>query len=305
MKDQSSKAQLISPYSYGYAAHNLAADSSELDVIPMEKRLFLSGELTDDTEKLSHKGVDSQGNPYEVEVNVSVAIKARWMKFGSTLKHPPFIRRGERVMIYRIADSDRYYWESLGLDDHLRRGDTYTIMLSNLFTEGEVSELDETNSYVIQASTHTGQITIQTNKKNGERYSYSVQLDTKDGYFVVEDDADNQFLLDSANTIVSLKNADGGLLSLNKKDMRISVPENLQIDAKTMSVLVETLRIVSKDVDITTGTFITKAATIALQASSLAIKASTSIIGRLTNNGRKTGSNHRHGETQKISKTPL
>ena len=305
MKQGQSRPALIQPYSFGYAAKNISSDSDELEVVPMEKNLFLSGELNSEKETLSHKGVDSFGNPYEVEVNVSMSLNAKWMKFGSLLDKPPFIRRGERVMIYRIADSDRYYWESLGLDDRLRRKDTWTLLLSNYDGDGDIDALTPENAYVIQASTHQGLITIQTNQSSGERWAYTVQLNTKEGFFVIEDSDNNQFLLDSGEKLVSLKNTSGSFVSIKDRSIKAFAADSIDFRTKTLTMSLDELNVDSKTVLYNTGSFVVKAANVAITASTALIKATTNFIGRLRNNGIKVGSDHRHLETGRVTKTPF
>lgn len=305
MQGKNAKPLLIQPYSFGYAAKNMEPGQTELEVVPMEKNMFLSGEINSDTDTLTHKGVDAHGNPYEVAVNVSMSIKARWMKFGSCLASPQFVRRGERVMIYRIADSDRYYWELLGLDDHLRRKDTYTVLISNYDGDDDVDSLNPENSYVIQASTHTGLITIQTNTSGGEQWSYNLQLNTKEGYFVIEDSDGQQFLLDSSDKLLSLVNSAGGKLEMKGRKMTIEIPDSIDIRTKNLTMLVDALGVVSKTFNVDTSGFVVKAANVAINASNAVIRAATSILGRLTNNGINVGSTHRHPETQIITKTPI
>lgn len=280
-------SKLIVPYSYGYAAENIKSGSDELEVVPMERNLFLSGEINSDFDELKHAGVDSFGNPYEVSVKVSTSIKAKWLKGNSALAHPPFVRRGERVQIYRLADSDRYFWKLLGLDDQKRKLDTLTVLVSNSRDETRQENLDENNAWVIQASTHKKTLLIQSNKSDGEAYAYTLLIDANNSTVQISDDLGQGVFLDSKQKSVTLKNSSGTKVELLGEDLNITANGSVNINAKALNIAVETFSAKASNI-------VLSAANVAINASKVAVKGASNFMGKMKNFGIRVGKDHLH-----------
>ena len=202
-------------HSFGYAAENKDIESFDLEVWPVETLSYIDGELTSFKDILKSEGEDAFGNKYAVEVKSSNTIKATWIPFGSNRRTPPDVRRGERLLIWRYGDVDRYYWSTCGLDDVLRRLETVVYAWSNTRDES-VKILDETNTYYFQISTHLKLVTFSTSKSDGEPYVYTIQINTKKGYLIVTDDIGNRIEMDSGEKIIEVENADGTKYVLDK-----------------------------------------------------------------------------------------
>lgn len=259
--------------SFAYAAQNIPKDSDMLEIFLLEDLPYVDGEIDDTQETFEESGVDAKGNAYSVSISTSNAISAKWLQWGTNRKTRPDVRRGERVLVYQYADTDDYYWVSLGQDDHLRRLETVVWCISNT-TDESTKVLTPDNTYFMEASTHNKLITIGTSKSNKEEYKYTIQIDTGNSHVLITDDANNQIVIESKEKRVSLENADGAKFTLDKKNGIWEVPENVSIK--------------SKSVNIETSKF-------ALKASSANFNANSAFKGSLTSNDVNISSSHTHG----------
>lgn len=219
-------------YSLGIVANNKAMSSHTIQVTPIEALTMIDGELGSIPVEQEIEGTDAEGNSYVSKVTTDTAIEADWLPGlgASNRRTPPDVRRGERVLLFQYADTDQYYWTSLGLDDHLRKLETVVYSWSGTTDEAEDSSEPE-NSYQLEVSTHAGHITLLTSKKNGEHCIFGIQINTKDGNIKIVDDLDNELVFDSKNTHLWLKNADGTLMELNKKNIKLYAPDKIHIEA--------------------------------------------------------------------------
>ena len=202
--------------SIGIAAENKALSSNLLSVIPIEAIPLIDGDLLDSITSIETSGVDATGAEYTVKVKTSPALKTTWLPMGSNRITAPDVRRGERLLIWQYADTDKYYWSPMGLDDDLRRLETLIYAWSA--TKDDNEELDVTkNMYTLEISTHAKHLTLRTTKANDEPYAYTIQLNTKEGVFFISDDDGNVIELNSKKRKIVAKNADATEVLLDKK----------------------------------------------------------------------------------------
>lgn len=314
---------MLKEFATGVATINLPLSSKVCSFVPIELFPFQHGEVTNDTKRIEDKGVDASGKAYSVSVAFGTSINAEWMGFGSNRTTPPNIRRKHRVKLYRLGDSNKFYWEDMGLDGHLMRQETVRMVYSNTKDEN-TTELTPENSYYTEVCTHTGQITTQTSKSNGEKFAYTQQINARGGKVVTEDDVGNGHMIDSNEKLIHLYNQDGSDVKVIKKnieltcdasiiakckDFKVEASNSTSIQTKAYSLKSETDRVsastsytlTSAQIGITgatrqTGTFTVLGAT--------AITGATNVLGALTNNGINVGSTHRHPNGNPLTGTP-
>lgn len=223
---------LLKLFSTGVAAENKALRSRELKVTPTEALPFLDGEIREAPTEMGFKGLDETDQVYEGTVFTDNVITATWLPRGSNRVTPPDIRRGERIDIWRVDGVDKYYWSCQGLDDHLRKLETVVFAISGNPNEGS-EVLDVENCYFLEWSTHTKQVTFQTSKKNGEPYAYTLQFNTDEGRFMLQDDDGQEIILDSEQKQIKLINTMGTMIEINKKNINVNAVETLDVLAGT------------------------------------------------------------------------
>ena len=225
----SAQTELI-PYSVGLVIEDTIDNSWWLRAIPIEKQGFIDGEIKDLANSETVKGVDSQGNSWETSYQTTNAVSAKWYSGDSNRRTPPNIHKGEKVQLLRYGDSEEFFWTDIGQDSKNRTTERVVQAWSNK-PERDGKELDNTNSYYFEVDTENGLITLKTNKNNGEPFEYTVQLNTKDGTVVIEDDTDNAIYIESSKKEVGMENTSGCFIRLKDKDIEISAVNNINITA--------------------------------------------------------------------------
>ena len=293
--------------SIGHAASNLPLDSNMLEVYPVEEVGYADGEINDHKETIEMSGVDAQGNEYSDVIETSNSVLAEWLPWGSNRYTAPNVRRGEKVMLWQYAEVDKYYWTIMGTEDHLRRLETVIYNYSNTRDES-VTKLDSTNSYSIIISTHTKEITVQTCKSDGEAFEYIAKIDAAKGLFVVTDDTGNQISIQSGEKRVSLNNADGTSVVLDKKNITMTAPETIELNAKSVKVNTQTHEVNAKSSTLKSQTYNVNSTTTSinsdkfglvggtmdLSGGGLIVGSNSQFNGTITNNGVNIGSSHTH-----------
>lgn len=218
------------PVSFGIAAENLKMGSKILEVMLVEWMPYADGEINADQTLNEVKGVTRDGTEYEASVVTANSVPAEWLPWGTNRVTPPNIRRGQRVMIYQFANSEKLWWTYMGLDSGLFKLETVVYMFSNTRDE-EQTVLTPDNSYTIEVSTHTKQLTIRTNKSDGEPFAYTVQLNTKQGVFVCTDDVGNFIELDSEERKITAQNKDESYITIDKRQIKAFAADQIYMQS--------------------------------------------------------------------------
>ncbi len=281
--------QLV-PFSVGLVIADSVENSYYIRVIPIEQQGFIHGEIEDGSNVDNVKGKDSQGNEWETSYTTTNALTAKWISRDSNRRTPPSIHKGERVQLYKYADSDDVFWEDNGQDTRNRTTEREVKVWSNK-PKRDGEELSAKNAYFLEVDTNTGLVTFKTNKSNGEPFSYTFQLQTKKGIFVVEDDVGNSIAIDSSKKEVILENQSKSFIQLLDKDITINATDNLNIK-------------VGKNMVTTVGSKMTTTAATAslklsgaysIKTSSMDLTGAFKAIGSsMTHNGVNVGSVHSH-----------
>lgn len=257
-KPMESKANvsILQPYSVGLAAANLLVGQTELSVFPSEKMTHTDGEVTDHTTMTPTKGVDGSGNNYSDNVESSLAIKAKWLSRNPWLKFPGLVRRGEEVQIWRVGDTDQYYWELMGLSNHLRRKDIILIAVSNTRDE-KTTDLTAQNSVFFELNTVDKHITLSTPENDGEKCRYVVQLNYGAANFSLSDTIGNSIVMDSIAELIQLRNASDSFIKLDKFEIIGEASEAIKFKTKLFDVQTDTFNVDSNTTKMTgtDGTF--------------------------------------------------
>lgn len=227
---------VFTPYSYGLAAENYDLENEGmLEVAPMEILPVMDGELSPDSVKLETKGVDENGDVYETSIDLDTTLPCKWIGGGNSII-PPNVRRGERLMVYRLGNSSKFFWTTLGMDQNLRRLETIILAISGNPNNADQSEVNTDNSYFIEISTHKKLITAKTSMLNGEKAGYTLQLNTGEGTLNIEDDKGNKLFWDSVNTFFEAINVDKTRITINKKLIDVFAEESISYETNVLNV---------------------------------------------------------------------
>jgi len=217
-------------YSIGIAAENKPLTSRHLNITPVEVLSALDGEINFAPQDNTVSGVDADGNRYEVKTTQDMTLTAEWLPLSSNRVTPPDIRRGELVEIYRVADSDQFFWRCMGLRDDLRRLETVIFAFNGSPDEGSKG-IDPATCYFMEVSTHKKTITVSTSQSNGEPFGYTAQINAGEGQVVLEDTIGNTLFLDSGRVFWELINADQTHLQLDRTNIYGKADNNIEFRA--------------------------------------------------------------------------
>ncbi len=310
---------LIRPVGTGVATENKLLSSKDCWFQVLEWYPYDQNELKSDVDELSDTGVDAKGEAYEVSVKFGKSVKATWLPSGGNRVSAPDLRRGERAEIFRLGDSDRYYWRAIELDQGVRRLETAVFMYSNTQDETE-KELNPDNSWVMEISTHQKTMSIITPKSDGEAFGYNVQLNTKDSTFVLQDDGGQTFELNSKERVWHFANNDGSSVTMDKTNVTCVAPDKFlvkcnefEVQAKSSikevsqnhTVDTQSYKLTTNSYNNTSQSYKVNTGNWTVSYSTGSNSGTTSFNGTLTNNGINVSSTHRHGGVQGGNGTTL
>lgn len=216
--------------SIGIAAENKALDTHILPVVPIEMFPLINGEVMESLDEVDVSGLDQRDIEYTVKIKTTSTLTCEWMPHGSNRVTSPDVRRGERLLIWQYADSDKYYWSPMGMDDDLRRLETVIYAWSATPEIDADLNLTE-NMYSLEISTHGKHLTLHTTQADGEPFEYTLQLNTAAGIFFLTDQDGNSIQLDSANRVIKAINSDESEITINKTKIYAYAKD--EIKAKT------------------------------------------------------------------------
>lgn len=308
----------------GYAAENKPRSTNDLKIFPAEKAPFVGGELNAMDEEVVVKGVDKEGNAYELSGVRKNYITAQWRRGDSNRVNAPDIRRGERIEVWRYSDTDIYLWNTLGMDRDKRRLETITMALSNRREETD-DPLTEDEQWLIEASTHDKHITIKTTKSDGEPFAYTLQLNLKEGQFHIADDIGNLMHINSAENEILLQNQDNSFIQVIKRVINAHADDEVNITTKRYSLVAsESIEMQTKastwvssdtiDVQTTTtqwtssDSFTASTVTFTIDGnlvtmgtsalnSAVTVAGGMKVTGGMTVDGKNTGADHTHSDS--------
>lgn len=175
-------------------------------------------------------------------------IEATW--YGSdNMMSPPHVRKGEQVEIFQISKSSNYYWRSLGRDPGLRTTDRWCVGVSAVEQENaslvnpddstNITERNDTNCYIFDMDSSNQRVRLKTTNVNGEKYSYTFEINGKSGNVVISDDKGgakqekcNTIVIDSDKNQVQLSNGDGSSIILAGENITLKCKNIITIDGE-------------------------------------------------------------------------
>lgn len=263
-------------FSVGYVTVNKARDSRKIQALPVESASATDGEVTHNPVESILKGIDKDGNAYEVKGTATRDLECDWLPHEDNRATPPDVRRGELVGIYRLANTSQYFWRCMGFRNGLRTLEHVVLAFGASPNPGG-SGVDFAKCYTMTFSPIDGHITIQTTKANKEPYAYTLQINTKDGLIGMQDDVGNYFELNSKDTRLKLQNADQSFLKIEKQTIDLNAARYIKftVGGTTLELTPETIAGNTTTTNLTSSSATTiKSPTITLDAKTGTVKAS-------------------------------
>lgn len=217
-------------YSYGKVAEVPALGQSTIRIMLTERSMSSVDDVV-----YKNETVDAEFNTFGGKDTVTVdntnTVPAKWIKLNSNRVTPPNVRRDDNVLVWRLGNTDKYFWMDLN-DCNIKRLETVLYAFS-ADPNNPIAE-DFSNCYYIEISAHGKSITLHTSQANGEAFGYDIQLDTEASKLTILDTALNEIFLDSANTTIGARNANTTRILLAKKNINMFAPDSISLEAKNL-----------------------------------------------------------------------
>lgn len=223
-------------FSIAIVVDDKAPNSKFISAYPVEHLPHHEGELTSEHELLERKGVDSDGNSYNISLQRGNSVKAEWYNANNRITAPN-VKKGEQVELWTLGATNKYYWKSMGRNDNLRRGEqiTWAFNASDSKSTKDIIP-DATNQYSVSIDTVDQHMTVVTSCDNGEKAAYTLQVNGKTGHVSIADNLGNVFQLDSAASRITMHNRDNTSIIIDKKTITVTATDKLSIKAPTIIV---------------------------------------------------------------------
>jgi len=244
-------ACVFQPFATGTISAVKQNNSKEATVFLGEYSGMASGEIKADPKVVQYTGKDANGSGRQSQTMQNNSIVCTWFPGvgGSNRITPPNVVVGERVLVYRWGDQDKYYWTTTGLDDGLRRLETVIIGLSGSPETGENVTPDINSMYFMEWSSHKKHLMFTNSKANGEKIRFTAKVDFGAGTFAIGDDANNSFAIDFMQRIMQMVNGDKSYIRIDKKNIMLGCTENMLIQAlKAIKIATKNLTIEAENV---------------------------------------------------------
>lgn len=230
--------QQTSPLHYwiGIVAEDKDPDSISIEVMVNELTPSMIGQVNSETVSETIQLKDINNNPIQKTATSKTTITAYYFSNATNRKYPPDVVKGEQVRIFRYGDSDKYYWESLGRDDQLRKTERLRLESKNRTNFDDPS--DDAHTYSIEIDTKVNKhIRLLTSTGTGEKNTYILHLDAKNSKVRLSDDVGNAFTIDTGNARVIMQNSQKSFCMLNGQDIVLGAPRDISIKAGRQMLL--------------------------------------------------------------------
>lgn len=267
------KTSMLHLHSLGTVTSNPKPGDKKIMARLKEKKFGNPDELLDNptSEKVQYK---SSTGTDELEVTHSDSVPATWLNINSNRKTAPNVRRGDEVLIWRVAETNQYLWQ-------LRTGNNMrletVIYAFSADPSKDIAE-DYSNAYVFEVSGHNKSITLSTSKANGEPFAFTVQYDLENGVYINTDDVGNATYINSAQRIVGLQNGGGAKFELNQNDIHAECPGTFGARAKNIALAADSINMAADNISMA-------ADAVAIEGA-VGIKGAVNVTGSMKLNGR-------------------
>lgn len=217
----------------GTVASDIAIGSRVIDVYPHE-HLVSDGDINQSTRSNSQLK-DSEDKSYNVDVENEQIIKnVVWTNPNSNRVTPPNVKKGEKVKVYQYADSNKFYWTTMGSEMDIRGLEHVEWAFVNTDDEN-VTVMDDKNCYKVVISTKNKIIAIRTPDNDGEVTTYELSIDTKNGIALpIKDGFGNEIRLISFAGDMNIDTTNS--ITLNTQHAIVNAKETTTVNTKIATI---------------------------------------------------------------------
>lgn len=221
-------ASVFHQYSLGEVTNNPDYDDHVIWVMPTEKRYGITEETLNNPQREEFTYKDHEGNERSGNSTSNTGIQCTWMRRNSNRVTPPNVRRGDEVTIWRLGDSNKYFWED-NCNTSVKRVER--VIFAYAADPSGPLKGDLSNCYIVEISPVDGLYGIHTSTANGEPFEWDFQIDAKGGRAAIESSNGEHVLIDSNERLIELANSDGSVAKLDKRNGVFDVPDDMTFNA--------------------------------------------------------------------------
>ena len=223
-------------YSYGIVGEDKQPNSPWIEAIPIEIN-FSKPTDVQATEHSTDRTFTSANATDHVTSTEGNTIPAKWWKFNSYQVTPPDVKKGDEIIIYRLGETDIYFWEDL----NSANVKTTVNVIYAFPADGENQMMDDlSNAYVLQVSSVEKMIQIRTSMANGEGAAFNFQFNLRDGTHQCTDQKGNKYWINSPENDVGMENENGTKFNLLKEEMFGFAKKRIKLQAQTIELIDKT-----------------------------------------------------------------
>lgn len=197
----------------------------------------------------------ANGGYQSSDVLESNFYQPKWIGMEPNRVTSPDVRVGSQVAIYKFADDDLLYWTTWGIGNESMRLEhvVYAWNADPNFKRNAPFSFD--NYYTLVMSTRHQEVVFKTTQANGEPVAFRLGFNTKNGTWALTDTEQNAFALDSMKHIWVMRNREGSIFNINRKNISIickgsqlfEAEKSIHMKTKDMFIDTKTLTITSED----------------------------------------------------------
>lgn len=193
-------------YSLGIVVQDKPNGSNEIEVTPIEDIPNITTAYKDYKPKFEVELPDAKGVKRKSTVVGKGTIKAKWFPLNNSNRvTSPNVIKNETVMLYRYADSEDYYWNTMFHEPKVRRLEKVKYAFGN--KSQPLQEWDDGSSYWFEVSTLKGEkwIKLHISNNDGEVTGYDVMFNARTGEFSLTDTEGNSVKINSIDKVCHIK----------------------------------------------------------------------------------------------------
>jgi len=188
----------------GNVVEDLKPGSDSIYISITEYLVYKEGDLVAE-ESISYTTTDIDGNVTTVNKTKDDKIYATWIQTPNRIL-PPTVCKGETVQVYRIADTDKYYWSTIYNELELRKLEVAHWVFSNKRKIGNrktgLTWIKQVYEFIV--NTVDKYIRLRTDMSDGEMAAYNIELNTGEGIAFITDQKENSFTLYTPESVLHI-----------------------------------------------------------------------------------------------------
>lgn len=221
------------------AENSLFGKERTILVVPITQTPNMKGKLEYVPYKITTNGVNAKGMAYTDTITSSSALTAVWYTDGGNRITAPQMRKGERVELFRFEGDSVIYFTQCNFDRNLKlqEAQTDSWAAKKQSDYKDIVESTAFNTYSRTIDGTNGFMEYRLSEANGEISPWLFRMDAKKGVMYITDLKKNIIEIDTAKTIITIENADGSKVVLDKQVINIYAPDTINIEAgKTINI---------------------------------------------------------------------